>query len=72
MGRPPQELMRDGVCNNSSIRIPDLTADWEFGPHVTVLKESRREAMVGRGKNMLAKSAEMRRESPGLNEEWKR
>jgi hypothetical protein len=41
--------MRDGVCKHSSVRLPDLTTDWEFGPHMTLLKEARREGVVGRG-----------------------
>ena len=63
MGRPPQELMRDGVCKHSSIRLPDLTTDWEFGPHTTLLKEARREGVVGRRENTPAKSAETGSES---------
>jgi hypothetical protein len=63
--------MRDGVCKHSSVRLPDLTADWEFGPHATLLKEARREGVVGRGKNTPAKSAETGSESRGFKEEWK-
>jgi hypothetical protein len=39
--------MRDGVCKNSSVKLPNLTADWEIGPHATLLKEMRREGVVG-------------------------
>jgi hypothetical protein len=63
--------MRDGVCKHSSIRLPDLTVDWEFGQHATLLKEARREGVVSRGKNMLMKSAETASEPRGFNEEWK-
>jgi hypothetical protein len=64
--------MRDGVCKHSSVRLPDLTADWEFGPHATLLKEARREGVVGRGKkNVPAKSGETGSESRGFKEEWK-
>jgi hypothetical protein len=71
VGRSPQELMRDGVCKHSSVRLSDLTADWEFGSHATLLKEARREGGVGRGKNTPAKSAEMRSESQGFKEVWR-
>jgi hypothetical protein len=50
--------MRDGVCNHSFIRLPNFTIDWEFEPHMTMLKEARREGLVGRGENTVAKSAE--------------
>ena len=71
MGRPPQELMRDGVCKHSSIRLPNLIADWEFSPHATPLKETRREGVVGGGKNASAKSAETGSESRGFKEQMK-
>jgi hypothetical protein len=44
-----------------------LTAGWEFEPHTTLLKEARKEGVVGRGRP--AKSAEMRGESLGFKEE---
>jgi len=72
VGIPPQYLMRDGVCKHSSVRLPNLIVDWEFGPHATLLKEERREGVVGRGENNApTKSGEMGNESRGLKEEWK-
>ena len=47
MGRPPQELISDGACKHSSVRLLDLIVDWEFGPHATLLKEARRKGVVG-------------------------
>ena len=47
MGRTPRELIRDGVCKHSSVMVSDLTIDGEFGPHVTLLKEARREGVGG-------------------------
>jgi hypothetical protein len=68
--RPTQELMRDGVCKHSSTRLPYLTVDWEIGPHMTLLKEARREGVVGKGeKNAHVKSIETENESRGFKKE---
>jgi hypothetical protein len=40
---------------------------WEFEPHTTLLKEVRKEGVVGRGRPV--KSAETRGESLGFKEE---
>jgi hypothetical protein len=57
VGRPPQELMRDGA-EHPSVRLLDLTIDPEFGPHTILLRKVRKEGVVGRGRP--AKSAETR------------
>ena len=60
------------MCKHSFVRLPDLIDEWEFGPHVTLLKEARREDVVGRGeKNTPTKSGETGNESWGFKEEWK-
>jgi hypothetical protein len=48
VGRPPQELMRDGA-EHPSVRLSDLTTDWGFGPHTILLRKERKEGMVDRG-----------------------
>ena len=63
--------MRDGVCKNSSVRLPDLTADWEFGPHATLLKEARREGAVGRGEEHACKECRDGKSISGIQGRFK-
>jgi hypothetical protein len=48
VGRPPQELMRDGA-EHPSVRLSDLTMDWGFRPHTILLRKERKEGVVDRG-----------------------
>jgi hypothetical protein len=53
--------MRDGVCKHSFVRLPDLTVVWEFRPHTTLLKEARREGVVGRGEESTCEECRNRK-----------
>jgi hypothetical protein len=64
--------MRDGVCKHSSVRLPDLTADWEFRATRDPAERGEKGRCGGeRGENTPAKSAETGSESRGFKEEWK-
>jgi hypothetical protein len=49
--------MRDGA-EHPSVRLSNLTTDWEFEPNAILLRKARKEGVVGRGRP--AKSAETR------------
>jgi hypothetical protein len=48
-----------------SVRLPDLTTDWEFGPHTILLGKERKES-VGVREEKSAKSAETREKLWGI------
>jgi hypothetical protein len=61
VGRPPQELMR-GWEDHPSVRLLDLTMDWEFRPHTIFLKKERKESVGVREKGRKKNNEECRDE----------
>jgi hypothetical protein len=66
VGRPPQELMRDGA-DCPSVRLPDLTTDWGIQATHNLVEGGKKGSVVDRGRP-AEKNAETREETLGSEE----
>jgi hypothetical protein len=66
VGRPPQELMRDGE-NCPLVRLPDLTMDWGIRAAHNIAEGGNKGSVVDRGR-VAEKNVETREETLGSRE----